>query len=261
MPILRLDIWSDLACPWCYVGKRRLERALAQFEHAADVQIRWRSYELDAAAPPQRDGAYVEHLSRKYRMPVEKGEAMLRTMTETAAAEGITMRFDQLRAGNTFDGHRLLQLAGERNLQGALKERLVRAYFSEGALMSDRETLVRLGAEVGLDAQECRAVLASERYGEDVRADEKLAKELEINGVPFFVMGEGEVAVYGAQPAEEMLAALREAWTAITAAKPGDEAANDAASEAASEAANDAASAAASPGGETCSVDGEGERC
>lgn len=247
MYLLRLDIWSDLACPWCYVGKRRLEKALAQFEHKDEVQIRWRSYELDPSAPRLQEGSYVERLARKYRMPVEKGQAMLARMTETAAEEGITMRFDQIRAGNTFDAHRLLQFAGERNLQGALKERLVRAYFSEGAALGDLETLVRLGAEVGLDAEECRAVLASERYGDDVRADEKLAKDLEINGVPFFVMGEGEIAVYGAQPADEMLQALRDAWTAITAPKLGES--------------DEAAAPAASAAAEACAVDGSGENC
>lgn len=254
MYTLRLDIWSDLACPWCYVGKRRLEKALAQFEHKDAVQIRWRSYELDPSAPPLQEGSYVERLARKYRMPVAKGEAMLASMTETAAAEGISMRFDQIRAGNTFDAHRLLQFAGERGLQGALKERLVRAYFSEGAALADLETLVRLGVEVGLQGDECRAVLTTERYGDDVRADEKLAKELQINGVPFFVMGDGEVAVYGAQPAEEMLQALREAWAAITAPRPG-EAAGEAASEAV------AAAAPAASDAPTCAVDGGGERC
>jgi predicted DsbA family dithiol-disulfide isomerase len=222
MTTLRLDIWSDLACPWCYVGKRRLEKALAQFDHASDVQIRWRSYELDAAAPRFLEGNYVERLARKYRMTEEKSRAMLDRMTETAADEGIAMRFDKARAGNTFDAHRLLQFAAERKLQGELKERLARAYLCEGEALGDVEALARLAAEVGLDADEVRAVLASDRYGAEVRADEALARELEITGVPFFVLAEGEIAVAGAQPADEMLGALRDAWTAITSMKPGE---------------------------------------
>lgn len=222
MTTLRLDIWSDLACPWCYVGKRRLEKALAQFEHADAVQIRWRSYELDASAPRFVDGNHVQLLARKYRMSEDKSQAMLDRMTETAAEEGIAMRFDKARAGNTFDAHRLLQLAGDRNLQGALKERLARAYLCEGEALGDHEALTRLAVEAGLDAAEVREVLASDRYGAEVRGDEALARELHITGVPFFVLADGEMAVPGAQPATELLTALREAWTSITSMRPGE---------------------------------------
>ncbi|MEZ4363033.1 MAG: DsbA family oxidoreductase [Kofleriaceae bacterium] len=221
MASLRIDIWSDLACPWCYVGKRRLEAALARFEHADHVEIVWRSFELDAAAPRQLEGNYVELLARKYRTTAAHGQAMIDRMTATAAAEGIAMRFDKIRPGNTFDGHRLLHLAGERGLQGALKERLVRAYLCEGEALGDPATLTRLAAEVGLDAAEVQAVLSTERYADAVRADEALARELEITGVPCFVLAQGELAVAGALPADEMLQALRTAWSAVAAA-PGE---------------------------------------
>jgi predicted DsbA family dithiol-disulfide isomerase len=240
MTTLRLDIWSDLACPWCYVGKRRLESALAQFEHRDDVEIVWRSYELDASAPRFIEGEYLDRLAKKYRTTRDKAQAMVQRLVDNAADEGITMRFDKIRSGNTFDAHRLLHLAGARGLQGALKERLVRGYFSEGEALGDPETLVRLAAEVGLDEAEARAVLASDQYAAAVRADEALARELQITGVPFFVLGQGELAVAGAQPADEMLLALRDAWTAITAPKP-----EGAAS------ASDAAEAA-----EACKIDG-----
>lgn len=220
MPTLRLDVWSDLACPWCYVGKRRLEKALAQFEHAADVELVWRSYELNPTAPRLIEGAYLERLAQKYQTTIDRAQAMLQRLSDNAAEEGITMRFDKIRAGNTFDAHRLLHLAAERGKQGALKERLVHAYLCEGEALGDPETLTRLAAEVGLDAKEVGEVLASDRYASGVRADEALARELEINGVPFFVLGHGEIAVAGAQPVEEMLLALRDAWTAITAPKP-----------------------------------------
>jgi predicted DsbA family dithiol-disulfide isomerase len=216
MTSLRLDIWSDIACPWCYVGKRRLEAALAGFEHAAAVEIVWRSYELDSSAPRMIEGNYAERLARKYHTSTEQGEAMLSRMSANAAAEGITMRYDKIRPGNTFDGHRLLHLASERGKQGELKERFLRGYFCEGEAVGDPRTLARLAVEVGLDAAEVDAVLASDRYADAVRADQALARELEITGVPFFVLAQGEVAVAGALPVDEMQKALRDAWTAIT---------------------------------------------
>lgn len=249
MTTLRLDIWSDLACPWCYVGKRRLESALKQFEHAGDVEIVWRSYELDSSAPRFIEGSQLERLMKKYRMTEERARATVQRLVDTAADEGIAMRFDKIRAGNTFDGHRLLHLAGERGKQNELKERLVRGYFCEGEALGDPETLTRLAVEVGLDEQEVKDVVASDRYGAAVRADQALAKELEITGVPFFVMGMGEIAVAGAQPADEMLSALRDAWTAITAPKPEGE-----------EGSSGVASAAAADGA-ACSVDGDKSNC
>jgi predicted DsbA family dithiol-disulfide isomerase len=251
MTTLRLDIWSDLACPWCYVGKRRLESALKQFEHAGDVEIVWRSYELDSSAPRFIEGSQLERLMKKYRMTEERARATVQRLVDTAADEGIAMRFDKIRAGNTFDGHRLLHLAGERGKQNELKERLVRGYFCEGEALGDPETLTRLAIEVGLDEQEVKDVLASDRYGAAVRADQALARELEITGVPFFVMGMGESAVAGAQPADEMLSALRDAWTAITAPKPEGEGGEAAA----------AAGAAAAVDGAACSVDGDQTNC
>lgn len=242
MSTLRLDVWSDLACPWCYVGKRRLESALARFEHADEVEVVWRSYELDPSAPRLIEGDYLDRLSKKYRTTRERAQAMVQRLVDNAAEEGITMRFDKIRSGNTFDAHRLLHLAGERGVQGALKERLVRGYFSEGEALGDPETLVRLAAEVGLDAAEVREVLASDKYATAVRADQALARELEITGVPFFVLGQGEIAVAGAQPAEEMLLALRDAWTAVTAPK--------------AEGAEGAAAQSASAEAEVCKTDG-----
>jgi predicted DsbA family dithiol-disulfide isomerase len=165
MTTLRLDIWSDIACPWCYVGKRRLEAALAQFEHADAVEIVWRSFELDATAPRRVEGDYVERLARKYRASPEQAAGMIERMTATAATDGIAMRFDKIQPGNTFDGHRLLHLAAETGLQGALKERLVRGYLCEGEAIGEPETLARLAIEAGLAEAEVRAVLGSDRYG------------------------------------------------------------------------------------------------
>jgi predicted DsbA family dithiol-disulfide isomerase len=227
MTSLRLDIWSDVACPWCYVGKRRLEAAVADFPHA--VEVVWRSFELDSSAPRMIEGSYAERLARKYHTTTAQGEAMLTRMAATAAAEGITMRYDKIRPGNTFDCHRLLHLASERGKQGELKERFLRGYFCEGEAVGDPRTLTRLAVEVGLDAAEVEAVLASDRYADAVRADQALARELEITGVPFFVFAQGEVAVSGALPVDEMRKALDDAWTAITSGAGADGAADSSA--------------------------------
>jgi len=215
---LRIDIWSDIACPWCYVGKRRIEQALAGFPHAGEVAIVWRAFELDPSAPRVRDRteSSVERLARKYGTSQHQAQAMIDRMVETAAKDGLAMRFDLIQSGNTFDGHRLLHLAHERGKQDALKERLMRAYFCEGQAVGEPEVLVRLAGEVGLDEAEVRDVLASERYAAEVRTDEALARELGITGVPFFVLA-SRVGVSGAQPADVLRGALDRAWSELHA--------------------------------------------
>lgn len=214
MPYLRLDIWSDIACPWCYVGKRRLEAALASFPHAAEVEIVWRAFELDPSAPRVREGGpgYADRLANKYRISTAKAETMLQQMTATAAADGLDFRFDRIRPGNTFDAHRLVHLAHEQGKQDAMKERLLRAYMTEGQPIGDRDVLVTLAGEAGLDPIAAREVLETGRYTEEVRADQQLAQELGISGVPFFVLA-GKLGVSGAQPADVLLGALERAWS------------------------------------------------
>lgn len=210
---LRIDIWSDIACPWCYVGKRRLEAALAKFPHREAVEIVWRAFELDPSAPRERDNktSYAERISKKYGSSVAEAEGMVKRMTDTAAGDGLDFRFDKIRPGNTFDAHRVIHLAGERGKQDAVKERLLLGYMTEGELMADPDTLVRLGAEAGLEADEVQALLASDAHVKDVREDEDAARQLGISGVPFFVLG-GKYAISGAQPAEVFLGALQRAW-------------------------------------------------
>jgi predicted DsbA family dithiol-disulfide isomerase len=206
-----VEIWSDIACPWCYVGKRRFEAALAQFEHRDDVNVTWRSFELDPTAPAERTGDRAERLAEKYGMTVEQARAAEQRLTDVAAGEGLPFRFDIARGGNTFDGHRLVHLAETRGLQDEMKERLLRAYFTEGELMSDHDTLVRLAAEVGLDEQEVRELLAGDRYADVVRADERTAGELGISAVPTFVI-DRQLGASGAQPPEALLDLLRQGW-------------------------------------------------
>jgi predicted DsbA family dithiol-disulfide isomerase len=206
-----VEIWSDIACPWCYIGKRRFEAALERFEHRDDVHVTWRSFELDPGAPHERTGDRAERLAEKYGMSVEQAREAERQLTGVAAGEGLPFRFDIARSGTTFDGHRLVHLAETHDLQDAMKERLLRAYFTEGELMSDHDTLVRLAGEVGLDQREVRELLAGERYADQVRADERTAGELGISAVPTFVL-DRKLGASGAQPPEALLDLLRQGW-------------------------------------------------
>ena len=206
-----VEIWSDIACPWCYVGKRRFEAALAQFEHRDEVHVTWRSFELDPSAPREREGDRAARLAEKYGMTLEQARGAERQLTEVAAGEGLDFRFDIARSGLTFDGHRIIHLAAEHDLQDAMKERLLRAYFTEGELVGDHDTLVRLAAEVGVPADATRATLASDRFADAVRADELTAQRLGITAVPTFVIDRA-LGASGAHPAPELLDLLRQGW-------------------------------------------------
>ncbi len=213
MPKLRVDVWSDIACPWCYVGKRRLESAIARMPSPGDVEVVWRSFELDpgAARVPRARTSYAERLARKYGSSLAQANAMIERMTSVGAEEGVTLRFDRVTPGNTFDAHRVLHLARERGVQDAVKERLMRAYFTEGEAIGDPKTLVRLAGEARLDPDEVGRVLAGDAYAGAVRADEDEARRHGIDAVPFFGIG-GTYGVSGAQPVEVMHGALMQAW-------------------------------------------------
>lgn len=213
METMRVEVWSDIACPWCWVGKRRLEGALSRFAHADRVEVVWRAFELDPSAPKVRDDgmSYAERLGRKYGTSTAQAEQMIRRMTDTAAQDGIVMRFDRAQPGNTFDAHRLLHLAHARGVQDALKERLFRAYLGEGEAIGDHPTLARLAGDVGLDVDEATAVLATDTYTKEVRADEREAASLGVSGVPFFALA-GRYGVSGAQPVDALLQVLDRAW-------------------------------------------------
>ena len=206
-----VEIWSDIACPWCYVGKRRFEAALAQFAHRDEVEVIWRSFELDPSAPDERTGDYAGHLASKYGTSPERAQEMLDQMTRAAAGDGLDFHFERARAGRTFDGHRLVHLAALHGKQDAMKERLFKAYLEEGELMSDHATLCKLGEEVGLPADAIREVLMTERFTEEVRDDERTAASVGISAVPCFVV-DRRMAMSGAQDADTILAMLDQAW-------------------------------------------------
>ena len=208
---LTVEIWSDVVCPWCYIGKRRFESALARFPHADEVEVTFRSFELDPSAPARSEGSGPERLAAKYGVTVDEARAMNARVTEVAAGEGLEYDLDATRSGNTFDAHRLLHLAAAHGVQAEAKERLMEGYFTAGEPISDPDALVRLVASVGVPEDEARAVLESDRFAAEVRDDEQLGAQLGIRGVPFFVLGR-RYGVSGAQPADALLGALEQAW-------------------------------------------------
>jgi predicted DsbA family dithiol-disulfide isomerase len=213
---VKVEIWSDVACPWCYIGKRRFEAALARFEHRDEVDVRWRSFELDPSAPAVRDQPYAERLAAKYGTTLAEAEDTIDTMIGAGAENGVVLRFDKARPANSFDAHRLLHFAAGHGAQHDLKERLFRSTFTKGASTTDVDVLVALAADAGLDPEEARAVLAGDAYAAEVRADEQRAAELGITSVPFFVFDE-TFGVSGAQPPELLLQVMEEAYAATAA--------------------------------------------
>ncbi len=208
---MQVDIWSDIVCPWCYIGKRRFEAALTRFAHRDEVEVRWRSFELDPSAPDVRTGQYAERLAGKYGCSATEAQKMIDTMTQAAAGDGVTMRFDLARPGNTFAAHRLLHLAAESGLQDELKERLLAGYLTEGEPIGQTDALKRLATDAGLASGDVEAVLDSDAYADDVRDDERQATALGISGVPFFVV-DGKYGVSGAQSPGVLLEVLEQAW-------------------------------------------------
>ena len=209
---MHVEIWSDIACPWCYVGKRRFEHALAEFEHRDGLEIVWRSFELDPAAPPHHGVPAVELLAKKYRVPVEQARTMNARLQGEGAKEGLALDLERVQVGNTFDAHRLIHFAAAAGRRDEVVERLFAAYLTHGEVVSDPAVLVRIAAEAGLDADAARAALESGAHADAVRADEARARAFGISGVPFFAIDE-RYGVSGAQPPEVILDALRRAWS------------------------------------------------
>ncbi len=210
-PKMKVEIWSDVVCPWCYIGKRRFETALQRFEHRDQVTVTWRSFELDPASKNQQEFDYAGALAAKYGTGVGKAKEMLATMTAAAAVDGLEYHFDIAQHANTFDAHRLLHLAAAHGVQEELEERLFRAVFTEGRAVGDHATLTQLGADVGLDRAEVAVMLAGNDNAAAVRADQAQARSYGISGVPFFVI-DGKYGVSGAQPADALQQVLEQAW-------------------------------------------------
>ncbi|GAB3271944.1 DsbA family oxidoreductase [Arthrobacter pigmenti] len=209
---MKIEIWSDIACPWCYIGKRRFESALASFEHRDDVEVHWRSYQLDPSLPEHFDGTETEYLSQMKGMSASQVGQMFTHVTGQAAGEGLNYDFDSIVVANSFTAHRFLHLAKEHGWMEKAKESLLSGHFEHGEDVGSVDYLVRIGTELGMAEEEVRTTLDSDRFADDVRADINEARTLGVTGVPFFVL-DRKYGISGAQPVEVFSNALQQAWT------------------------------------------------
>lgn len=211
---MNVDIWSDIACPWCFIGKRRFEKALAEFPFKDQVTVTWHSYQLDPSLPEHYDGSELEYLSQRKGMEPAQVSQMFDHVTQVAAAEGLDYDFAKIVVANSFPGHELIHLAAARGQEGAadaVKEALLSAHFEQGRDIGRREVLVEIGTAAGLAEEEITAALDGGTYRDAVRADIRRAQMLGIQGVPFFVL-DNKYGVSGAQPSELFAQALETAW-------------------------------------------------
>jgi predicted DsbA family dithiol-disulfide isomerase len=209
--IMQIEVWSDVVCPWCYIGKRRLETALAQFPHRDEVEVVWRSFQLDPTIPEGETFPTLPALAAKYGASVDDMAANMQRVEELAAAEGLDYHLTQGISGNTTLAHELIHLGAEHGLQGAMKERLLHAHFEEQRPVFDLESLVPLAVEVGLEEADVREALTDRRYRAAVHEDAATAQALGATGVPFFVV-DRKYGAAGAQPPELLLQLLERAW-------------------------------------------------
>lgn len=211
MNSVNIEIWSDIACPWCWIGKRSLEAAIASSDH--EVLIRWKAFELNPDAPADAPEAvdYAARLADKYGTSRDEAEGFITRMVEAGRGRGLEIRFDRIRPSNTFDAQRLLAFAYRHDRQTELKENLFQAYLHEGRSISDPETLLAVAIETGLADSDVSAVLDGTDYAEDVRNDEDLARKLGITGVPCFVFTQLNEGISGAQPPEVLGDAMNRA--------------------------------------------------
>jgi predicted DsbA family dithiol-disulfide isomerase len=208
---MQIEIWSDVVCSWCYIGKRHLERALEGLPQRDSLTLRWRSFELDPTIAADA-GLADEELARRRGITLDEARAMHAETERQGADVGVAFDFSRARRGNTFDAHRVLHMAHDHGCQPAVKERLLATYFSEGGAIGDRRTLADAAAQAGLDRDQVAAMLDSDRYGDEVRADEREAAALGINAVPFFVI-DRRYGLAGAQPPELLRQAIEQAWS------------------------------------------------
>jgi protein disulfide-isomerase len=214
--MLHIDIWSDVACPFCYIGKRSFEGALATFEHADQVEVSWRSFELDPHAPTTPAGGIHELLASKYGVTPAEARAMNERVSAMAAGVGLIFDFEALKPTNTFAAHRVLRYAATEELEAAAAEELFAGYFCRGVNLADPDELAGTVAVLGLDRARVRAVAAGDEFAEEVRADEARARQLGITGVPYFLV-QSTYAVSGAQSRETFGRALDRAWDLVSA--------------------------------------------
>ena len=209
---MKIDIWSDIMCPFCYIGKRRLETALSSFEHCDTVEITWHSFQLDPDLQAQPGKSIHQYLAERKGMSMERSQQLHAQMTQMAKDDGLEYNFDKAIIANSFDAHRLIHLAAKHGLGGAAKEALLKAYFTDGRNISDHNTLMQIGIDLGLRVVEIGEMLNSDQLAAEVQADIETAQAYGINGVPFFIF-DNKFAISGAQPAATFSDGLQHAWS------------------------------------------------
>jgi predicted DsbA family dithiol-disulfide isomerase len=209
---MKIEVWSDFVCPFCYIGKRRLEGALAQFPNRDQVEVEFKSFELDPTAPKEMDKNIHEVLAAKYGMSIEQAKKSNENLGRMAKSVGLTYHFDDMKPTNTFDAHRLAKFAKTHGKESVITEKLLFAYFTESKNIGDIEILADIASAAGLDRQAALDVLNNQdAFANDVRSDEALAHQYGITGVPYFVINQ-KYAISGAQPLETFTGALQQVW-------------------------------------------------
>lgn len=208
---MKVEIWSDVMCPFCYIGKRRIESALDQFDHAEDIQIEWKSFQLQPDIETQPDKNVTDHLAEVKGWSVEQAAQMNKRVTDMAEEVGLEYHFDKAVVANSFDAHRFAHYAKSQGKGDAAEEALFKAYFTEGKNTDNYDVLTALANDIGLDTEETRQVLESDQYAEDVREDIEESRKVGVQGVPFFVF-DRKYAISGAQPTEAFVEALEKSW-------------------------------------------------
>ncbi|MBK0402756.1 DsbA family oxidoreductase [Adhaeribacter sp. BT258] len=216
---MKVEIWSDVVCPFCYIGKRKFEAALKDFPHKDEVEITWRSFQLDPEAKPVPGQSVHEYLAKRKGVSVQEGKQMNDYMAGAAKEVGLQYNFDKAIITNTLDAHRLLHFAKEQGKQNELKERLFAAYYTEGRDLGDKETLAELAETVGLNKEKVKAMLQTDAYKEAVQMDQYEAQQVGARGVPFFVFN-NRYAISGAQPIELFQQTLDQTWNETEKPKP-----------------------------------------
>jgi predicted DsbA family dithiol-disulfide isomerase len=211
---MKVDIWSDVRCPFCYIGKRKFELALAQFEHKDKIEIEWHSFELDPMAVTMPEANPIDHLAQIKGQSREWAQEMTNHVAKVAEEVGLHFNMEEAVVANSFNAHRLIQLAKANDLGDEIEERLFTDYFISGKNIDDKEVLIAAGMEVGLDRLAIEMMLESESFTDEVRMDEAMARQIGISGVPFFIFNQ-KLAVSGAQPPETFLGAMNQAYSNI----------------------------------------------
>ena len=208
---MKIELWSDFACPFCYIGKKRFEQALESFPHKDKVELVFKAYQLDPNAPKEMALSPAEQFARGHHMSVEQAKQRFEMFKQQAKTVGLTYNYDIIQMTNSFDAHRLAKWANTYGKEHELTGRLMKAYFTDGLNIADYDTLVKLAGEVGLDEEKARKVLESSEYGDQVKAEIQEGQQLGVRGVPFFVLNR-KYGVSGAQPVEYFRQVLDKLW-------------------------------------------------